>query len=71
MPFSKKGNRSKGVFELIHTDVCEPLNVTTRWSFEYFIIFIDDYLKYSYIYLLNHKSETFEKFKEFWAETEK
>ena len=33
--------------------------------------FIDDYSKYGYIYLLRRKSECFEKFKEFKAETEK
>ena len=36
-----------------------------RGDFEYFISFIDDYSKYSYVYLLYYKSEAFEKFNEF------
>ena len=32
-PFSTKDNRSKGVLELIHTDVCGPLNVKAKGSF--------------------------------------
>ena len=64
-PFSKKGNRSKGVLMLIYTDVCGHLNVRAKGGFKYFIIFIDDYSRYGYVYLFYHKSETFEKFKEF------
>ena len=70
-PFSAKGNRSKCVLELIHIDVCGPLNVRARGIFEYFINFIDDYSRYGYIYLLHRKSVVFEKFKEFWAEAKK
>ena len=33
--------------------------------------FIDDYSRYSYVYLMHKKSETFGKFKEFMAEAEK
>ena len=32
-------------------------------------LFIDDCSRYEYAYLMNCKSETFEKFKEFWDET--
>ena len=34
------------------------------------ISFIDDYNIYGYVYLIKHKSETFEKFKEFKKEVE-
>ena len=37
---------------------------------EYFITFTDDYSRYGYIYLLKHKSEAIEKFKEFKLEVE-
>ena len=37
---------------------------------EYFITFIDDYSKYGYIYLMRHKSEVFDKFKEYKVEVE-
>jgi hypothetical protein len=33
----------------------------------YFIIFTDDFSRYGYVYLMRHKSESFEKFKEFKA----
>ena len=52
-------------------DVCRPFNVQAREGHEYFVTFIDDCSIYGYAYLMHRKSETFEKFKVFWAETEK
>ena len=70
-PFSGKGERAKEPLELVHSDVCGPLNVQARGGYEYFVSFIDDFSRYAYIYLMQRKSETFEKFKEFRAEAEK
>ena len=70
-PFSAKGERAKEPLKLLHSDVCSPLNVQARGSYEYFVTFIDDYSRYGYVYLIQRKSETFEKFKEFTAEAEK
>ena len=42
-----------------------------RGGYEYFITFTDDHSGYGYVYLMQHKSEAFEKFKEFRAEVEK
>ena len=69
--FSAKGERAKKPLELIHSDVCGPLNVQARGGYEYFVTFIDDYSRYGYAYLMQRKSETFEKFKDFKAEAEK
>jgi hypothetical protein len=44
--------RSLGVLEIIHTDICDPFNVTTVDGFNSFITFIDDYSCYGYIYLI-------------------
>ena len=54
----------------MHTDVCSPMNVEARGRYHYFLIFTDDLSRYEYIYLMKHKSETFEKFKEFQSEVE-
>ena len=56
--------------ELIHSDVCGPMSTTTRGGFQYFMILTDDLSRYGYVYLMRHKSETFEKFKEFQNEVE-
>ena len=56
--------------EIIHTDVCDPISVEARGGYRYFLNFTDDLSRYGYIYLMKHKSETFEKFKEFQSEVE-
>ena len=62
--------RATDLLEIIHTDVCGPMSVEARGGYRYFLIFIDDLSRYGYIYLMTHKSESFEKFKEFQCEVE-
>jgi hypothetical protein len=50
---------------LVHTGVCGPMSSVVRGGFHYFITFIDDFSRYGYIYLMRHKYESVEKFKEF------
>ena len=69
--FSAKGFRANEPLELVHSDVCRPLNVQARGGYEYFVTFIDDYSRYEYVYLMQRKSETFGKFKEFLAEAKR
>ena len=54
----------------IHTDVCGPMRVEARSGYHYFLTFTDDLSRYGYIYLMNHKSEIVERFKEFQSEVE-
>jgi GAG-pre-integrase domain len=68
--FSKKGERTSDLLALIHTDVCGPMSTYIRNGDHYFITFTDDYSSYGYVYLMRHKSESFEKFKEFRTEVE-
>ena len=70
-PLSAKGQRATRPVELVHSDVCRPLNVQVRGGYEYYVTFIDDYSRYAFTYLMVRKSETSEKFMEFRAEDEK
>src|SRR3954468_18008392 len=69
-PFSGTMERVTDLLEIIHTDVCSPMSVEARGGYRYFLTFTDDLSRYGYIYLMKHKSETFEKFKEFQSEVE-
>ena len=69
-PFSGHMERATDLLEIIHTDVCGPMSVSARGGYRYFVTFTDDLSRYGYIYLMKHKSETFEKFKEFQSEVE-
>ena len=68
-PFEKL-ERAKDLLELIHSDICGPLNVKTHRGMKYFITFTDDYSRYGYIYLLKNRSDALQKFIEFKAEVE-
>lgn len=41
------------------------------WGARYFLLFIDDFSRYTWIYLLKHKSEAFDVFEEFLALAER
>ena len=69
-PFTDRGERAGDLLGLIHTDVCGPMSTVARKGFRYFITFTDDYSRFGYVYLMRHKSDSFDKFKEFKAEVE-
>lgn len=56
-----KVKRKIELLELIHSDICEFEVLLTQGRKRYFITVIDDFSKYSYGYLLQHKSDAFEK----------
>ena len=49
--------------ELVHTDMCGPINIQVRRDYEYFIAFTDDFFRNDYVYLMYKKFEPFEMFK--------
>ena len=54
-PFGK-GTRAELPLQLIHSDICGPMNVRARHRGVYFITFIDDYTRFGHVYLISHKS---------------
>lgn len=68
-PFPK-AERNTQILDLIHSDICEYNGVLTRGGKRYFITFIDDCSRFTYVYLLRTKDEAFDKFKLFKAEVE-
>ncbi|KAL0305872.1 UNVERIFIED_CONTAM: Retrovirus-related Pol polyprotein from transposon RE1 [Sesamum radiatum] len=56
--------RAKAVLELIHTDVCGPMRTPSHQN-RYFILFIDDYSRMTWVYFMREKSEVFKVFKKF------
>ena len=70
-PFTEKGERATELLGLVHTDVCGPMSTSARGGYFYFITFTDDLSRYGYVYLMKHKSDSFEMFKRFRSEVEK
>ena len=68
-PFQSSDSKAKGILDLIHSDLCGPMSVDTLNGFSYFVTFIDDYSRKSWIYFLKTKEsdEVLDRFKEFKA----
>jgi hypothetical protein len=65
--FPSSATRAKGILELIHSDVFGPVHVLSLGKSVYYVSFIDDFSRCTWIYFLKNKSEVFDKFKEFKA----
>jgi hypothetical protein len=65
--FPSGATREKGILELIHNDVFGPILVPSLGKSVYYVSFIDDFSRNTWIYFLRKKSEVFDKFKEFKA----
>ena len=55
------------VLDLIHSDICRPMSTRALSDTEYFVTFIDDHSRKTWIYFLKTKDEFFSRFKEFKA----
>jgi hypothetical protein len=66
-PFPKSDNKTDGILEIVHSDVCGPIPSTSLSGYVYYVTFIDDYSCKTWVYFLKLKDEVFEKFKEFKA----
>ncbi|KAK4380927.1 hypothetical protein Sango_3017900 [Sesamum angolense] len=69
-PFDGQNVLSNGLLDLIHIDVCGPLNTPARGGFSYFMTFTDDHSRCGYVYLMRYKFEAFRMFKEYRLEVE-
>ena len=56
--------------ELIHTDLWEPSSIPSRDGYTYYISFVDDFSRYTWIYPLKLKSEALKVFKLFKLQVE-
>ena len=67
MSFSSGGKRAKHILELPHNDVFGPMKVPSLGKSMYYVSFIDDFSRNTWIYFLKKQSEVFDRFKEFKA----
>ncbi|MCF8701902.1 DDE-type integrase/transposase/recombinase, partial [Corynebacterium sp. MC-10] len=67
----KSSSRAQKPLELIHTDICGPIKPSSLGKSNYFLLFIDDFSRKTWVYFLKQKSEAFEVFKKFKAAVEK
>jgi len=65
--FPSGGKRVKQILQLVHSDVFGPVKFPSLGKFVYYVSFIDDFSRNTWISFLKKKSEVFDRFKEFKA----
>jgi transposase InsO family protein len=65
--FPSGATRAEGILQLVHNDVFGPVSVPSLGKSVYYVSFIDDFSRNTWIYFLRKKSEVFDRFKEFKA----
>jgi transposase InsO family protein len=65
--FPSSAMREEIFLQLVHSDVFGPMSVPSLGKYTYYVSFIDDFSRNTWIYFLRKKSEVFDRFKEFKA----
>jgi hypothetical protein len=67
LPFPVSNKKSTAPFALVHADLWGPAPITSFTGFRYYLVLVDDFTKFTWTYLLKHKSDTFSIFTQFQA----
>ncbi|GJW63596.1 zinc finger, CCHC-type containing protein [Tanacetum coccineum] len=62
--------RASKPLELLHADLCGPITPQSTGGNRYFLLIVDDWCRYMWVYLLKSKDEALAKFKIFKAQEE-
>ena len=65
--FPSSSKRVKHILELVDSDVFGPMKVPSLGKCVYYVSFIDDFSRNTWIYFLKKKSEVFDRSEEFKA----
>jgi hypothetical protein len=65
--FPSCATREEGLLRLVHNDVFVPVSVPSLGKSMYYVSFMDEFSRNTWIYFLKNKSEVFDRFKEFKA----
>ena len=69
VPFAPRHeSRLSSPFYLVHSDIWGPINTPSLLGFRYFVIFVDDYSRVTYLYLMKERSKLYSIFKSFYME---
>ena len=67
LPFLIHDTLATKSFDIIHSDVWGITPVISHTYYKYFVTFIDDHSRFTWVYLLQSKSEVFDAFKKYLA----
>ena len=65
LPFNSSESISTDIFDLIHSDIWGPSPISSIGGSRYFVVFVDDYSHYSWIFHMKHRSELLQVYSNF------
>ena len=65
LPFNTSESISTDIFNLIHSDVWGPSSVSSISESQYFVVFVDDYSRYSWTFNMKHRSKLLQVYSNF------
>ncbi|KAL3511541.1 hypothetical protein ACH5RR_024258 [Cinchona calisaya] len=65
LPFNKSDSVATAPFDLVHSDIWGPSPTPTIGGSKYFVIFVNDYSQYTWIYFMNYKSDLSKIYRDF------
>jgi hypothetical protein len=70
LPSKSVRKSRKRILDIVHTDVCGPIDIETHDGKKYFVTFLDDFSHFCVVYLLSNKNEVTKCIKEFVSQSE-
>ena len=67
LPFNKSITRSVAPFDIVHSDVWGPSPVASKSGSNYYVSFVDDYTRYTWVYLMKRRSDFLTIYSDFRA----
>lgn len=65
---SRVNKRAASPFELVHSDIWGSCPIISKSGFKYFVTFVDDYSRVTWLYLMKNRSDLFNIFCSFCSE---
>ena len=65
LPFNANESITTDIFDLIHSDIWRPSSVSSIGGSRYFVVFIDDYSHYSWIFNMKYRSKLLQVYSNF------
>ena len=70
LPYNLSNSICTAPLQIIHSDLWGPSPVLSRNGYSYYVAFVDQFSRYTWIYLLKHKNDVLAAFKQFKAVAE-